>query len=189
MKVITNTERVENLKEKEKNSSPIVKRIYKALLENSAKDYIHQMSSLFDRGQYGKQQEYWKWQAEVVRPVKCVSYKEIPGLRDKVEKFLESNELIIKECYYNSMKVVWDIPGTKYVEGIANLIIPIDHAWNYYNGYYFDLTAELVLEKNVKRFDYAQVILLDQRQMSKYASKTGMAGGYIAEYYKEFIEK
>lgn len=177
----------EKLQEYKEQSSPIKKRIRKGILENSAHRYISQMKFLFGDNRIEGMREYWEWQAEVAKPVRCVSYRDVPGLKEKVEEFLKRNELVVKECYYNSMKVVWNIPGVEYVEGIAHLAIPIDHAWNCYKGHHFDLTAEIVLGMNVERFDYAQVVKLERRTMDRYASRTKVAGGYIAEYYKDNV--
>lgn len=188
MKIINKVNTME-LKEFSTNRTTLRKRFYRHVLENSALRYLNQMGSLFDKGSFGGQKEFWEWQAKEARPVKCVSYREIPDLKERVEEFLKRNELIVKECYHNSMKIVWDIPDVEYVEGIANLIIPLDHAWNYYKGHYFDLTAEVVLGKNVERFEYAQVIRLQRREMDKYALKTGLAGGYIPEYYMDKVVK
>lgn len=177
------------LKEYRGDRSPLHQQLYQSLLENSAVQYVDQMGSLFSQGPSNPQKDFWEWQAGVTKPVKCVSYRDIPGLEAKVDAFLESDTLVKKECYYNSIKAVWNIPGVEYVEGVANLIIPIDHAWNSYKGYYFDLTAELVLHKDVTRFDYAQVIKFDRKKMDKYVYKTKVAGGYIADYYMSEIRK
>lgn len=177
------------LKEYRGDQSFINRQLYKNLLENSAISYLQQMGSMFDQGSFDGQKDYWNWQAKASKSVRCISYKKIPVLRELVDEFLEGNEIKKNECYYNSIKVVWNIPGVEYIEGIADLIIPLDHAWNYYKGYYFDLTAEIVLNKDVSKYDYAQVIKLDRRKMDKYVYKTKVAGGYISNYYGDEIKK
>jgi hypothetical protein len=161
-----------------------------SLYENKAINYYKILANLWKKNSSDSQGKYFLWIAKVAKPIKCVSYKDIPGLEQKIKIFLKNFKPKIKECYYNSYRCCIDIPGVEYVEGMANLIIPVNHAWNFYKGKYFDLTAEIVLkEKDVTKIDYAQVIKFDSHLMLKYANKTGLAGEYIGEFYIDKILK
>lgn len=158
--------------------------------ENSAVRYIKMMGKMYIDGNFNPEaKDYWKWQIKVTTPVRLVSYKKIPGMAEKVEEFLKYNDIIKKECYYNSIKVVWDIDGVEYVEGVANLMIPISHGWNCYKGQHFDLTAEILLGIDVEREDYAQVIKLDRREVCQMVNRTKVAGEFIPEYYIDKIKR
>lgn len=150
------------------------------LHENSALYYMKQMNDMYAQT---KEKDFWEWQMQVVKPVKCVSYKSIPELSEKVDSFLEGFTIKKKECYTNAVHLTWEFPEIEYVEGIANLIIPLDHAWNCYKGKYFDLTAEILLGKDVTKIDYAQVVKLSLGLVSKYVTKTRVYGGYILQHW------
>lgn len=152
----------------------------KLLQENSAIHYLSQMAELMASMQ---DNDFYTWQMQVAKPVKCVSYKSIPELSEKVDSFLEGFTIKKKECYTNAVHLTWEFPEIEYVEGIANLIIPLDHAWNCYKGKYFDLTAEILLGKDVTKIDYAQVVKLSLGLVSKYVTKTRVYGGYILQHW------
>lgn len=150
------------------------------LHENSALYYIQQVGNAYAQT---KEKDFWEWQMQMAEPVKCVSYKSIPELKEIVDEFLLGFTLKKNECYTNAIHLVWEYPEIEYVEGIADLVIPLDHAWNCYKGKYFDLTSEILLKKNVTSCDYAKVVKLSSEQTYKYASKTRVYGGYILQHW------
>lgn len=78
--------------------------------------------------------------------VEIISHKEI-GL--EIPEIIMS-DLIPKSCYFNAALVgkFFQKKGMEYVEGETILFgISIVHAWNFYKGKHFDLTAELFWEK------------------------------------------
>lgn len=131
----------------------------------------------------GKQQDYFKAQLDVAKPVKIeklsnvLSADEIKGIKRLGVK--------TKECYYNAWKIATTIPGVKYVEGYHFLYgIPIEHAWNEKNGKYFDATQELALRSNLGS-DYTAILELNEKQVYKYAEETGHSGSYIPIWFEE----
>lgn len=71
--------------------------------------------------------------------VEVVSYRQIDLPLKKYRKSIRP-----RRCYSNALKIALDFPGVQYVEGeiLCRGVVPIIHAWNYYQGQYFDLTLE-----------------------------------------------
>jgi hypothetical protein len=136
----------------------------------------------------GRQKEFYKWTLNRATPVEVKSYKEIPGLKEKVERALESFSPAPKECYRNAFLTSEAIEGVNYIEGYANSTIglPISHAFNEYNGYYFDLTNEEVLNPIGNNLSgYVSVVELPINEARKAAVETGVWGEYIAYVYNK----
>jgi len=156
------------------------------LLE-SIKDYLHQLSSMNLNQQ---QSDFFKWKYNNSIDVHCKSYKSNNELKKIVEEFLKYNKLKQKECYYNAFKIVSFDSRIQYIDGFSDIYgIPIEHAWNCFNGIYFDLTREVVLDDNVESCNYTQIIKLNSGEVAHFASKTGIAGSYIGSYYQERVLK
>jgi hypothetical protein len=120
---------------------------------------------------------------KIAKPIKIVSYKEIPELKEIVEKRLRVRDIVPKECYSNSAKVSLISKDIKYVEGIYNSILSISHAWNVWKDeYYFDLTMEFQdrLETNN---EYIQLLNIDSKLVRKYMLDLGVYGSYMTYHY------
>jgi hypothetical protein len=86
--------------------------------------------------------------------IKVVSYKELPELTELIDHFLHTvqKELIPNRCHVIAMMLAQKYPDQiAYVEGYASsrwltteIMLPIQHAWNKWHNYYFDLSAEVV---------------------------------------------
>jgi len=63
----------------------------------------------------------------------------------QVIKILKANKRFrkVKECYYNSQMIITSNKNIEYFEGyyITEFNLPIEHAWNVYEGELFDATA------------------------------------------------
>ena len=86
----------------------------------------------------------YQWMMDNAKVVKINSYKEHPLVKKSVETFLEHNEVHIKACYANAYAMASMTDDFRYVLGQAPSLIPIDHAWNSYGEFHFDLTNEIV---------------------------------------------
>lgn len=86
----------------------------------------------------------YEWMMDNAKVVKIHSYKEHPEVTRAVELFLTYNKIHMKACYSNSYAMASMSDDFKYVLGQAPSIIPIDHAWNSYGEFHFDLTNEVL---------------------------------------------
>ncbi|MBS1983215.1 MAG: hypothetical protein JST16_03505 [Bdellovibrionales bacterium] len=79
------------------------------------------------------------------------SYREHPVVREIVESFLKKgNEIQLKGCFDNSLSLAQFDERVVCVEGyiqVHGLPTTIEHAWNCFEGFHFDLTAELALQR------------------------------------------
>ena len=106
-----------------------------------------------------------------------ISYKEIkvnPIPRGYKKFFTRSRKQ--KLCYNNSFNAISllinEFPKAKYVIGIFDSVIPIDHSWIWLNNEigYLDPTAELALELNVIKIRYWSIFELSFRDLVDVAS-------------------
>ena len=152
-------------------------------MDSLLKIHLKQMISVVS----GKQREFYEWELNVGKLVNIVSYHTNPLLSSKVEDFLEIHTPNQKECYETAYKLVDMYDDIEYVEGLINFKgIPIEHAWNYYRGIYFDLTGEIVFEREMGD-EYLQLIKIKQRKMHELALLTGTYCPYYIEYYKKYV--
>ena len=87
-----------------------------------------------------KQNEFYQWQKANFKSVPVIPISEIPEAKKLLKKFRPQKQ----QCYRNATEAcLWD-DRIGYVEGLAALYFPIDHAWNVWlpTGQHFDLTAE-----------------------------------------------
>ena len=147
------------------------------------KEHLRELSRL---NMPEKQKRFYQWEYRVSKPVDVVPYKSVPGLGPVVTAFLKRYKPKIKECYVTAWRVTMDIPGVYYIDGFRDLTkipIPIEHAWNYYKGKYFDLTSEIALKDDVRRVNYLQMLKLNRTELSIITLRTKTYGGYIGDYY------
>lgn len=83
------------------------------------------------------------------------SYKENKELKDILDKFLKrnKNKVSMKACFHNSALMMKADPRISYCEGYFSLNmgggLPIEHAWNSFEGFKFDITSELMFEGDI----------------------------------------
>ena len=168
-------------------------RFKKYLYESgNLKGYIKSMLKLFDKGDVNeKQVAFYKWMDKQAKSIKCKSYQSDPTLKALIERNLEFDSPKIKECYRNSWMAAGINPREFEVVGgyTAAIGIPIEHAWNFYKPkkIYFDLTAEICLNKNVSSEEYLQIVKMKASDATKIMTKRefaimGLLGSY---YYKK----
>ena len=111
------------------------------ILEN-----LKQLTSLMS----GKQREYYDALVASSHVIECEKMADV--LPEKIYQRIIAGVVPIqkKECFKNATLVSLTFPDVKYVEGQFECCgIPIDHAWNEYNGHYFDVTREVVLKDDI----------------------------------------
>lgn len=62
------------------------------------------------------------------------------GNTDTLQKRRESGVIKFGACYSNSFRILSELPGALYVEGVAGNHVPIEHAWVQHNGEIVDVT-------------------------------------------------
>ena len=114
------------------------------------KEYLTQLSTL----------RFFEKQLESYKPVEIQSYTEHPEVKKIVEQFLKGFKPRPKGCYNNSTQLTLFDSRFNYELGHAFYLIPIEHAWNSYDGFHFDLTAEIALKSTFE--EYGLIKTLDQ---------------------------
>ena len=86
-----------------------------------------------------------------------------------------------KQCYRNSHLLCEAFPERiLYCEGITNVPIPIDHAFNKAGDAYIDITFEFALHENPSIYEYVTFGEYDAKTIRKAVLETG----YYGEIYK-----
>ncbi len=158
------------------------------LTENNVLNYLKTLTT-FKAGE--TQSNYFAWLYKQARPIQIVSYKKIKNITPKINEFLKHYSCQKKECYQTAFNCS---QRTKidYVEGYVLVagIIPTEHAWNHYNGLYFDLTQEILWkEEKIEFSDYVKILTLNANDAAKYTYKNKVYGNLIASWYKDNILK
>jgi hypothetical protein len=127
--------------------------------------------------------DFYDMLLDVAKPIKIVSYKEIPELKKIIESKLRHLDVIPKECFSNAAKISLIDNRINYVEGIYNSILPIAHAWNVWEDeYYFDLTMEFQ-NRLEKEKNYTQLLNIDSNLVRKYMNDLEVYGSYMSYHY------
>ena len=167
----------------------------KKYLNESLKSYIKSMLKMLDLNDVNeKQVAYWKWMDKNARTIKCKSYKSDPSLKALIEDHIKFDSPKIKECYRNS----WMIAATnsKDIDVIggytAAIGVPIEHAWNFYKPkkIYFDITAEVCLNKKVESEEYLQIVKMKAQDATKIMSSNDFTVmGLLGSWYFKKVKK
>lgn len=119
----------------------------------------------------------------VAKPIKIISYKEIPELKKIIESKLRYLDVVPKECFSNAAQISLIDNRISYVEGIYNSILPIAHAWNVWEDeYYFDLTIEFQ-NRLEKEKNYIQLLNINSDLVREYMIDLGVYGSYMSYHY------
>jgi len=70
----------------------------------------------------------------------------------------------VKECYGNAARFLSRFPEAEYVLGFAAGILPVEHAWVYHDGQYYDPTWERHLDAPGNT--YLEIIRLDYKTLT-----------------------
>ena len=134
----------------------------------------------------GIQKEYWLDLLKVAQQVDVVPMSEV-FTKDEIKRIKLLVRPKKKMCYKNSHQLTNLFPEkVKYVEGRMSYSgFPIDHAFNRVGDKYVDITMELALKRDVRRYEYVKFAEYDTRQIHTAALATGYYGNYYNFYWKE----
>ena len=109
----------------------------------------------------GKQKDFWNSKLIRAKKIKMSSIYDVFD-KETVEYIKDTVNPQPKQCFKNAQKFVMNFPlFNEYVEGewgFSELGIGIEHAFNKIKDKYVDITAELVLGKDVTKEDYISII-------------------------------
>ena len=88
--------------------------------------------------------EVYDYLMDNILEIKVHSYRDHSEVKNTISN--SNVTLNIKECYNNSALISLG-HDFNYELGTLLDIIPMDHAWNSFEDFHFDLTAEIVLDK------------------------------------------
>jgi hypothetical protein len=142
-------------------------------------DYYTSVLSLYDTTLNSKAYKRQLNLIEKLESVKIISIYENNEIHKIVKDFLRFNEIIPKGCYQNSAKLSIHNQDVQYVEGFSNCVMPIEHAWNYYNGYYFDMTNEIL---NLKFTHWSKVKMYSSIDLLSILVKKEQYGPFYQDY-------
>ena len=131
-------------------------------------DYIMEHIKMLCHVTSGEQKKYYQRQLDCAKPIECVSIREVLS-----EKDIDLIKSIInpqpKECYKNATRLAMMFPDrVEYVEGYYGVmgVLGTEHAWNRIGDKYIDITAELVLEKNIADEHYVQLMTMSADEVT-----------------------
>lgn len=139
----------------------------------------------------GKQKEYYEFLLDNLNRVNVGSYRDSKVLTyhvDKLIKEMPDNGSFCKKkgCYdtaVNTSVYIRDI-DINYVEGYVQSIIPILHAWNYYEpeNIHFDLINDIAWHGEESHFhEYYEILNYGRYEMMAALNMTGYAGGFLQD--------
>lgn len=134
----------------------------------------------------GIQKDYWLDLLKVAQQVEVVPMSEV-FTKDEIKRIKLLVRPKKKMCYNNSHQLTYLFPEkVKYVEGRMSYSgLPIDHAFNRVSDKYVDITIELALKRDVRKYEYVKFAEYDTRQIHTAALSTGYYGNYYNFYWKE----
>ena len=122
----------------------------------------------------GKQKDFWNSKLIRAKKIKMSSIYDVFD-KETVEYIKDTVNPQPKQCFKNAQKFVMNFPlFNEYVEGewgFSELGIGIEHAFNKIKDKYVDITAELVLGKDVTKEDYISVIEIKDEKVLNYCQK------------------
>lgn len=165
----------------------------KILLEESMKSqfsgvegYLKALSQLTS----GKQKKYYEMLLDSMNRVNVGSYRDSKVLTYHIDKLREEHPRTDsfcqkKGCYdtaVNTSVMIRDI-DINYVEGYVQAMIPILHAWNYYEpeNIYFDLIHDIAWEGNSSFQEYYEILNFGRYELASTLTMTGYAGGFLQD--------
>lgn len=108
------------------------------------KPLCHYVDALLQLFPEGKQREYWEKFRDSAEEFTKEDTELIAGQKEIVEEVTKLVKPKPKECYHNAQLMAVFDPDLKYYEGliITDIGIPIEHAWNVFEGKVVDVTLE-----------------------------------------------
>ena len=135
----------------------------------------------------GYQKQFYEKMVSDAKIVKCTSIYNI-FTEDEIRKIKRNVRPVAKECYKNSYRLIECeiIPEINYCEGYMSCMgVPVEHAFNKVNDKYIDITAELVLERDVDGDEYVVLGEYTKEDVLDIMFETQYYGGI---YYNKFIK-
>ena len=131
-------------------------------------DYIMEHIKMLYNVTSGEQKKYYQHQLDCAKPIECVSIREVLSESeiDLIKSVINPQP---KECYKNATRLAMLFPDrVEYVEGYYGVmgVLGTEHAWNRVGDKYIDITAELVLEKNITDEHYVQLMTLSADEVT-----------------------
>lgn len=164
------------------------------LIESQIKQYLDSEAAALATflGDEHDRVKFARWKSQVAKPVEVVPYKTLPVAKE-INDAIKQGRIKIKQkmCYDNSFWTSNTLrSGVNYCEGVASRFLPIDHAWNSYQGKYFDLTDEIAL-KDYDGFDEHVILLeLSSNEVLDFVDDLGHSGPFaLAYFYKNVLKK
>lgn len=154
---------------------------------NDILNFLKNLAKITD----GYQKEYYENIVADVRIVKCTSMYNI-FTSEEIDNIKRLVNPKVKECYRNSflLSSKCGIPDIYYCEGYTTYKgIPIEHAFNRVGDKYIDITAELVLERDVENDEYVVLGDYDASKVIDVMSETGYYGGIYNKLLLDRIKK
>lgn len=143
------------------------------------KQYLHNMSKIHFP-------DFHEWEAKNVRRIKIGSYSKLGKITEALNRDLGANKFASikpKQCFDNALFACFANNEIHYVEGYIMIYgIPLEHAWNRWNGIDFDLTEEILNQEKVPHYE---VMSLDSNALRFWMVLTGRTGPYRYEYFKQ----
>jgi hypothetical protein len=138
----------------------------------------------------GKQKEYYEFLLESMSKVNVGSYRDSKVLTYHIDKlrseYPRTDTFCQKKgCYdtaVNTSVMIRDI-DINYVEGYVQAMIPILHAWNYYEpeNIYFDLIHDIAWEGDSSFQEYYEILNFGRYELAASLNMTGYAGGFLQD--------
>jgi len=138
----------------------------------------------------GKQKEYYEYLLNSMSKVNVGSYRDSKVLTyhvDKLRREMPDTETFCKKkgCYDTAVNLsvrTHDIT-INYIEGYVQAIIPIVHAWNYYEpeNIYFDLINDIAWEGDSGFSEYYEILNFGRYELMTSLDLTGYAGGFLQD--------
>jgi hypothetical protein len=154
---------------------------------SGVKGYLEAISQMTS----GKQKEYYEFLLNNLHQVNVGSYRDSKVLTyhiDKLRKEMPDTDTFCKKkgCYDTAVNVASRINDIeiRYVEGYVQSMIPILHAWNYYEpeNIYFDLINDVAWEGEDSHFhEYYEILNFGRYELASSLMHTGYAGGFLQD--------
>ena len=141
---------------------------------------IRTMLEFFGNASSGVGAALYKQKANDANSVDIVSLSEVfsPEEIKMIKKYVRPKP---KMCYKNAYMLCDYFDGeghdVKYVEGYLNMRgLPIEHAFNYVDGKYVDITMELALGKDMREDSYVSIGEFSTDEVRRVLLKNGFYG-------------
>lgn len=153
--------------------------------------YQNHLKTLLSMNFSEKQRAFYQWQHDVTQEVDMHPLESL-GMDPRINAAWVARRCEQKQCYKNASLVCQAAEGVEYVEGILMLYgqIPIDHAWNVYQGKHFDVTQEFILGGNKTGMDrHWKLVQVDKPELQRIMLRTKVYGDVVQQYFRSHIAR